>query len=48
MNFNVCDREKEELKAKPLTEQQLARRQKDIDFGKATEGYHNYIERVPK
>ncbi|XP_076461739.1 uncharacterized protein LOC143294193 [Babylonia areolata] len=33
---------------KTPTKDQLARRQKDIDYGKATSGYKNYLERVPK
>ncbi|KAL8570400.1 hypothetical protein ACOMHN_035818 [Nucella lapillus] len=33
---------------KTPTKEQLTRRQKDIDYGKATAGYKNYLERVPR
>mmetsp|Transcript_38949 Transcript_38949/g.62751 ORF Transcript_38949/g.62751 Transcript_38949/m.62751 type:complete len:301 (-) Transcript_38949:2029-2931(-) len=31
-----------------LTEERIIKRQKQIDFGKATEGYMNYLAKVPK
>ncbi|KAK7110248.1 hypothetical protein V1264_014157 [Littorina saxatilis] len=40
--------ELEESPFKPLTKQQLARRQKDVDYGKSTSGYSNYLEQIKK
>ena len=36
------------LPAEELTEKRLQRRQKQIDLGKMSEGYQNYMKKVPK
>ena len=36
------------LPAEELTEKRLQRRQKQIDIGKMSEGYQNYMKKVPK